>query len=120
MSEERFDGMFLALAQQSEGIEPLLDNLFSFLRRKTDFFVGASQKQVEDLVMKVVRKHASLSEKTENEKKLEREREEKKRLSRLEKKRKAMKHSFSTPILTFVGRGATGSRGIACKEAGGR
>ena len=90
MSEERFDGMFLALAQQSEGIEPLLDNLFSFLRRKTDFFVGASHKQVEDLVMKVVRKHASLSEKTENEKKLEREREEKKRLARLEKKRKAM------------------------------
>lgn len=89
MSEERFDGMFLALAQQSEGIEPLLDNLFSFLRRKTDFFVGASQKQVEELVMKVVRKHASLSEKTENEKKLEREREEKKRLARLEKKRKA-------------------------------
>jgi hypothetical protein len=40
MADERFDGLFLNVAQQAQGIEPLLDNLFSFLRRKTDFFVG--------------------------------------------------------------------------------
>jgi hypothetical protein len=40
MADEKFDGMFLAMAQQCQGIEPLLDQMFSFLRRRTDFFVG--------------------------------------------------------------------------------
>ena len=40
MEDERFDGLFMNVANQAKGIEPLLDNLFSFLRRKTDFFVG--------------------------------------------------------------------------------
>lgn len=39
--DERFDALFLGVAQQSQGIEPLLDSLFAFLRRKTDFFTGA-------------------------------------------------------------------------------
>ena len=30
--EERFDGMFMTVAQQAQGIEPLLDHLFGFLR----------------------------------------------------------------------------------------
>jgi hypothetical protein len=40
MDDDRFDGLYLTVAQQARGIEPLLDTMFSFLRRKTDFFAG--------------------------------------------------------------------------------
>lgn len=88
MAEDRFDGLFLNVAQQSQGIEPLLDNLFSFLRRKTDFFVGASQSQVEETVMKAVKKHSEISAKEEKEKKKRREKEELKKKELAEKKKK--------------------------------
>eukprot|EP01041_Mallomonas_annulata_P002645 gene2645-5194_t len=71
--DERFDGMFLGIAQQCQGIEPLL---------------GATPDKVEELVMKVHRKHASLSEKTEAMKKAEREKEERKRKEKIEKQKK--------------------------------
>lgn len=38
--DERFDGLYLNVAQTTRGIEPMLDSVFSFLRRKTDFFAG--------------------------------------------------------------------------------
>jgi len=59
MADEKFDGMFLTIAQQAQGIEPLLDSMFSFLRRKTDFFTGASPAQIEEIILKGVRKHVS-------------------------------------------------------------
>jgi hypothetical protein len=34
LQDERFDAPLLMIAQQSQGIEPLLDAVFSFLRRK--------------------------------------------------------------------------------------
>lgn len=87
MAEDRFDGLFLNVAQQAQGIEPLLDHFFGFLRRKTDFFSGAAPGAVEELVLKTVRKNAHLAEETKRQKKLEHEREDKKRRDRLEKKR---------------------------------
>ena len=39
MSENtQFDGLFMSAIQQSQGIHQFYDNLFSFMRRKTDFF----------------------------------------------------------------------------------
>mmetsp|Transcript_18175 Transcript_18175/g.32995 ORF Transcript_18175/g.32995 Transcript_18175/m.32995 type:complete len:346 (+) Transcript_18175:43-1080(+) len=77
LEDERFDQMLLAVAQQTQGIEPLLDTVFSFLRRKTDFFTGASPEVVTETVMKIVRKHAELADRTNTEKKKTRDAEEK-------------------------------------------
>eukprot|EP00937_MAST-01D_sp_MAST-1D-sp2_P006867 g6867.t1 len=73
--EERFDGLLLGLAQQHRGIEPLLESVFSFLRRKTDFFTGASPEVVERTILEAVRKQANLVEKE----KFEREKKKQKR-----------------------------------------
>ena len=102
MAEDRFDGLFLNVAQQSQGIEPLLEHFFGFLRRKTDFFAGASQSTVEELVLKTVRKNAILAEDVKKQKRLENEREDQKRKERLEKKRKVcLKYIKSKLDLAF-------------------
>ena len=80
--------LFHLIIYYSKGIEPLLDNLFSFLRRKTDFFVGASPQIIEETVMKVIKKHAAISDKAEAEKKIAKEKEEKIKKQKLEEKKR--------------------------------
>lgn len=61
--DTRFDGLFLNAIQQSRGIEPFLDAIFSFLRRKTDFFEGPQQSGPEQAIKAttvVLKKHADL------------------------------------------------------------
>ena len=65
MDDERFDGLYLNVAQTTRGIEPLLDTVFSFLRRKTDFFdgpPGAEDGSAAAIakVNLVLKKHANL------------------------------------------------------------
>lgn len=69
IEDERFDGLYLNVAQTTRGIEPLLDTVFSFLRRKTDFFAGPTgapngTEAAIQKVQEVVRKHADLYEKS--------------------------------------------------------
>ena len=45
-AEERFDGLFMTAIQQSQGIENFFKNLFSTMRRKTDFFTLADKSKV--------------------------------------------------------------------------
>lgn len=65
-NDDRFDGLYTNLAGQTRGIEPLLDTVFSFLRRKSDFFAGppgSGEKGVENAVAtvnEVLRKHADI------------------------------------------------------------
>ena len=68
-NDERFDGLYLNVAQQARGIEPLLDTVFSFLRRKTDFFEGPPGSNNENgegtdaailKVHEVLNKHAGI------------------------------------------------------------
>lgn len=81
---ERFDGLFLNLAQQLEGgIPQLMDIYFDFLRRRTDFYTGSSIDNAKDLVLKAFNKHADraraeLAEKQKRQDEYERKQREKK------------------------------------------
>ncbi|CAI5740652.1 unnamed protein product [Peronospora destructor] len=94
MSEtDRFDSMLLTITQSQRGIEPLLDTVFSFLRRKTDFFTGAEPQVIEDTILKSVRKQASLVEKDQiykkhQETKKRQKKESSRKAAELEKKQK--------------------------------
>jgi len=62
-NDERFDGLYLNVAQTTRGIDPLLDTVFSFLRRKTDFFNGPGGQDTDTAVAKVneiLNKHVNL------------------------------------------------------------
>jgi hypothetical protein len=66
----RFDDVFMGLAQQHGGIQPLLDSFFGFLHRRTDFYVqvpegtrasmgfppGAAEKMVREHALACVRR----------------------------------------------------------------
>ncbi|KAE9359701.1 hypothetical protein PF008_g2121 [Phytophthora fragariae] len=103
MSEtDRFDSMLLTIAQSQRGIEPLLDTVFSFLRRKTDFFTGAEPRVIEDTILKSVRKQAALAEKDQFHKKQQetekrRKQEEARKAAELEKKQKKEEEVKSPP-----------------------
>mmetsp|Transcript_14115 Transcript_14115/g.18855 ORF Transcript_14115/g.18855 Transcript_14115/m.18855 type:complete len:328 (+) Transcript_14115:33-1016(+) len=86
LREERFDGLLLNLAQQCQGIEPLLDTMFSFLRRKTDFY--SASDRAKEMILKCYEKHLALAIKTENEKKRLRAEEESRATTRREAARK--------------------------------
>ena len=46
------------MAQQMGGIDPLLDSFFGFMRRKTDFFSGAtSEGAAQETVLKAFQKN---------------------------------------------------------------
>ena len=54
MEDTRFDGLFISAIQQCAGIEKFYDALFSFMRRKTDFFQleAESTKTVNNMMTK--------------------------------------------------------------------
>jgi len=96
--DERFDGLYLNVANQAHGIEPLLDTVFSFLRRKSDFFAGppgSGDKGTENAIATVhgvLQKHADIylkeKRKKEEEAKRKEEARRKKREAAEEKKRR--------------------------------
>eukprot|EP00331_Platyophrya_macrostoma_P004717 CAMPEP_0176412102 /NCGR_PEP_ID=MMETSP0127-20121128/3962_1 /TAXON_ID=938130 /ORGANISM="Platyophrya macrostoma, Strain WH" /LENGTH=308 /DNA_ID=CAMNT_0017791745 /DNA_START=204 /DNA_END=1130 /DNA_ORIENTATION=+ len=67
MTEEKFDGLLLTIAQQHQGIEPLLSTFFSFLHRKTDFFTRP--QQAKDAVQQAMSRYIAMAEAAEMEKK---------------------------------------------------
>ncbi|XP_056015633.1 nuclear migration protein nudC-like isoform X1 [Ostrea edulis] len=85
---EKFDGMFLAMCQRSEkGIDELLDCLFSFLVRKTDYYTGGSPGQAERMLMEHFKKYEKIAVKQKEEAKKEREEQERKRQEKIAKRK---------------------------------
>ncbi|TMW69378.1 hypothetical protein Poli38472_001534 [Pythium oligandrum] len=94
--DDRFDGLLLNMAQTQRGIEPLLDTVFSFLRRKTDFFSGATPQVIEETVLNAVRKQAALAEKDQFHKK--QQEEEKRKLREKKLAEEALKKKQKTAV----------------------
>ena len=88
MDDERYDGMYMNMAQSQGGIEPLLDSFFGFLRRKTDFFSGAASKGApQEMVLKAFEKNQARADEDAREraaKEKKRKAEEEKRRQRIE------------------------------------
>lgn len=85
---EKFDGMFLAMCQRSEkGIEEVLDCLFSFLVRKTDYYTGGTPGLAEKMLMEHFKKYEKIAEKQKEEIKKEREEQERKRKEKIAKRK---------------------------------
>ncbi|XP_014286629.1 nuclear migration protein nudC [Halyomorpha halys] len=81
--QEKFDGMLLAMAQQHEGIKDLLDTFFSFLARKTDFYIGAQAEAARSLVLDSFEQHQSHANLAAEKKRNENAEAERKRKERL-------------------------------------
>ncbi|VDK88531.1 unnamed protein product [Onchocerca ochengi] len=84
----KYDVVLLSLAQQMEGGVPqLLDVLFGFLSRKTDFYTGADIMKAREMVLTAFDKHSESAKQAAEEAKKRRAEEQK----RLEERRAAQK-----------------------------
>jgi len=53
MGDEKFDAVLLSLAQQHAcGVPELIDTIFSFFQRKTDFFTGGKPGEARDMLLR--------------------------------------------------------------------
>jgi hypothetical protein len=86
--EEKFDGMLFTLAQQHPGgIMDVLDTLFNFLARKTDFYVGGPKGQAEKMLLEKFRKYERIAMDKHQKEVAEREEADRIRKEKLKKKR---------------------------------
>ena len=86
--EERFDGMLFTLAQQHpNGILDLLDTLFSFLARKTDFYTGGPKGSAHDILLEKFRKYEKVAKEKANKEAAEREEIDRVRREKIKKQK---------------------------------
>ncbi|XP_052243266.1 nuclear migration protein nudC-like isoform X1 [Dreissena polymorpha] len=96
--DEKFDGVMLNLATQLDGGVPeLLEKIFSFLSRKTDFYTGGEKGQSEKMLMEKFRKYERQAQEKQAALKAEREEEERRRQERIRKKKEEEEAALSEP-----------------------
>ena len=60
--DEKFDGMLFTMAQQhTGGMLEVLDTFFIFLARKTDFYVGGTKGQAQQMVLEKFKKYEKIA-----------------------------------------------------------
>ena len=100
MSGGKFDGLLMGMAQEcgAGGVPEMLDHLFGFLARKTDFYTGGEDPEAAfDTIKDKFGKHKEAAVKAHAEKKARMEEMERKAEERGEKGRKKMEEPGVTP-----------------------
>lgn len=99
--EEKFDGMLFTMAQQHPGgIVDVLDTLFSFLSRKTDFYTGGSASgSAEMLLLEKFHKHEKFARDRHAKEMASREEADRVRKEKLRKEREADEKLSANKIL---------------------
>jgi hypothetical protein len=92
--EDKFDGILFQMVNQAQGYEGFFDIIFSYLKRKTDFFTDF--KKAEAVIANAGKKHIEDYARTAKEKK-EKEAEETKRREEKEKKLREQKEQTAPP-----------------------
>ena len=88
---DKFDGLLLSIAQECEGgVQEMLDVIFSFLARKTDFYTGGGEDSAEKLVMEKFRKNGASAIEEQRRKKAKHAEEDRKRKEKREKEEREM------------------------------
>lgn len=88
---EKFDGLLLSIAQECEGgVQEMLDVIFSFLARKTDFYTGGVEDSAEKLVMEKFRKNGASAIEEQRRKKAKHAEEDRKRKEKREREEREM------------------------------
>jgi len=78
--EGQYDGHLLAMAQShTGGVLELLETIFSFLARKTDFYTGTSKEESEKLLLQKFHKYQKLAFEAHDKKKKENEEADRKK-----------------------------------------
>ena len=86
---DKFDGLLLGMAQECEGgVQEMLDVIFSFLARKTDFYTSGMEEKAEKLVMEKYRKHGESARREAAAKKARNEEADRKMRERREREEK--------------------------------
>jgi len=91
---DKFDGVLLSIAQECEGgVQEMLDVIFSFLARKTDFYTGGDEGAAETLVLDKYKKHGKAAWDEVKKKKALNEEADRKRRERREKEERELAES---------------------------